>query len=180
MVLTGLGVLPGATGGSRLRPQQLTRAQDVRGPPDLPGAPGSGPAPERVTGAIRCRTMRGRASLSGSRMLSVVDAVVRMAAGPHGGTSTWGISPRPAWATARSTPCYAWTRSSSPSSQTPSTASPQVLGPGGHAVLTCWEPLGQGDERLPGRLRRGGPRCATDGRRLQQHGSARPPRLAGL
>ena len=31
---------------------------------------------------------------------------------------------------------------------------PQVLGPGGRAVLTCWEPLGQGDERLPGRLRR--------------------------
>jgi hypothetical protein len=31
---------------------------------------------------------------------------------------------------------------------------PRVLGPGGRAVLTCWEPLGQGDERLPGRLRR--------------------------
>ena len=26
----------------------------------------------------------------------------------------------------------------------------------------------------------GRPRCTTDGRRLQQHGSARPPRLAGL
>ena len=47
----------------------------------------------------------------------------RMAAGLHGGTSASGISPRPAWATARSTPCYAWTRSSSPSSQTPPTAS---------------------------------------------------------
>jgi SAM-dependent methyltransferase len=31
---------------------------------------------------------------------------------------------------------------------------PRVPGPGGRAVLTCWEPLGQGDERLPGRLRR--------------------------
>ena len=31
---------------------------------------------------------------------------------------------------------------------------PRVLGPGGRAVLTCWEPLGRGDERLPGRLRR--------------------------
>ena len=31
---------------------------------------------------------------------------------------------------------------------------PRSLGPGGCAVLTCWEPLGQGDERLPGRLRR--------------------------
>ena len=29
---------------------------------------------------------------------------------------------------------------------------PRVLGPGGRAVLTCSEPLGQGDERLPGRL----------------------------
>jgi hypothetical protein len=47
----------------------------------------------------------------------------RMAAGPYGGISAPGIPPRPAWATVRSTPCYAWTRSSSPSSQTPSTAS---------------------------------------------------------
>ena len=31
---------------------------------------------------------------------------------------------------------------------------PRVLGPGGRGVLTCWEPLGRGDERLPGRLRR--------------------------
>jgi SAM-dependent methyltransferase len=30
----------------------------------------------------------------------------------------------------------------------------RVLAPGGRAVLTCWEPLGQDDERLPGRLRR--------------------------
>jgi hypothetical protein len=29
-----------------------------------------------------------------------------------------------------------------------------VLGPGGRAVLTCWEPLGQGGERLPGRMAR--------------------------
>ena len=43
---------------------------------------------------------------------------------------------------------------------------PQVLGPGGRAVLTCWEPVGQGDERLPGRLRRGRPRCTSDGRRF--------------
>jgi SAM-dependent methyltransferase len=33
-------------------------------------------------------------------------------------------------------------------------ALPRVPGPGGRAVLTCWEPLGQGGERLPGRLRR--------------------------
>ena len=31
---------------------------------------------------------------------------------------------------------------------------PRVPGPGGRAVLTCWEPLGQGGERLPGRLAR--------------------------
>ena len=30
----------------------------------------------------------------------------------------------------------------------------RVLAPGGRAVLTCWEPLGQDDERLPYRLRR--------------------------
>lgn len=30
----------------------------------------------------------------------------------------------------------------------------RALAPGGRAVLTCWEPLGQGDERLPERLRR--------------------------
>jgi SAM-dependent methyltransferase len=30
----------------------------------------------------------------------------------------------------------------------------RILAPGGRAVLTCWEPLVQGDERLPGRLRR--------------------------
>jgi SAM-dependent methyltransferase len=30
----------------------------------------------------------------------------------------------------------------------------RVLAPGGRAVLTCWEPLGQDDERVPGRLRR--------------------------
>ena len=31
---------------------------------------------------------------------------------------------------------------------------PRVLGPGGRAVLTCWEPFGQGGERLPGRMAR--------------------------
>jgi SAM-dependent methyltransferase len=30
----------------------------------------------------------------------------------------------------------------------------RVLAPGGRAVLTCWEPLDQDDERLPDRLRR--------------------------
>lgn len=30
----------------------------------------------------------------------------------------------------------------------------RVLAPGGRAVLTCWEPLGQDDERVPDRLRR--------------------------
>jgi SAM-dependent methyltransferase len=30
----------------------------------------------------------------------------------------------------------------------------RVLAPGGRAVLTCWEPLGRDDERVPGRLRR--------------------------
>lgn len=29
----------------------------------------------------------------------------------------------------------------------------RILAPGGRAVLTCWEPLEPGDERLPGRLR---------------------------
>jgi hypothetical protein len=54
----------------------------------------------------------------------------RMAAGPHGGLFASKISPRSVWATARSTPCYAWTRSSSPSSQTPPTASyRRSLGP---------------------------------------------------
>ena len=30
----------------------------------------------------------------------------------------------------------------------------RVLAPGGRAVLTCWEPLDSGDERVPARLRR--------------------------
>jgi SAM-dependent methyltransferase len=30
----------------------------------------------------------------------------------------------------------------------------RVLAPGGRAVLTCWEPVDSGDERMPGRLRR--------------------------
>jgi SAM-dependent methyltransferase len=30
----------------------------------------------------------------------------------------------------------------------------RVLAPGGRAVLTCWEPIVQDDERLPDRLRR--------------------------
>ncbi len=30
----------------------------------------------------------------------------------------------------------------------------RVVAPGGRAVLTCWEPIGQDDELLPGRLRR--------------------------
>ena len=29
----------------------------------------------------------------------------------------------------------------------------RVLAPGGRAVLTCWEPVGSEDERVPGRLR---------------------------
>jgi SAM-dependent methyltransferase len=56
----------------------------------------------------------------------------------------------------------------------------RVHGPGGRAVLTCWEPFGQAGERRPGRPRQGRPCYTTDGRRLQQHGSARKPRLAGL